>query len=71
VALPESKFSYLLQDWDQNFSIEQPPGIYWRSYYQQAGVGAGSGPAPPALIRLIATSTSPVRPPHRRPRQKG
>jgi hypothetical protein len=24
LALPESKFSYLLQDWDQNFSMEQP-----------------------------------------------
>jgi hypothetical protein len=24
LALPESKFSYLLQDWDQNFAIEQP-----------------------------------------------
>lgn len=24
LALPESKFSYLLQDWDQNFTMEQP-----------------------------------------------
>jgi len=24
LALPESKFSYLLQDWDQNFAMEQP-----------------------------------------------
>ncbi|NUN03969.1 MAG: ISKra4 family transposase [Bryobacteraceae bacterium] len=26
LALPESKFSYLLQDWDQNFVMEQPFG---------------------------------------------
>jgi hypothetical protein len=26
LALPESKFSYLLQDWDQNFAMEQPFG---------------------------------------------
>jgi len=26
LALPESKFSYLLQDWDQNFAREQPFG---------------------------------------------
>jgi hypothetical protein len=24
LALPESKFSYLLQDWDQSFAVEQP-----------------------------------------------
>ncbi|MEK6239383.1 MAG: hypothetical protein N2C14_32095, partial [Planctomycetales bacterium] len=24
LALPESKFSYLLQDWDQNFAMDQP-----------------------------------------------
>ena len=24
LALPESKFSYLLQDWDQNFAMEEP-----------------------------------------------
>lgn len=26
LALPESKFSYLLQDWDQNFAMEEPFG---------------------------------------------
>ena len=26
LALPQSKFSYLLQDWDQNFAMEQPFG---------------------------------------------
>jgi hypothetical protein len=26
LALPEGKFSYLLQDWDQNFAMEQPFG---------------------------------------------
>jgi len=26
LALPESKFSYLLQDWDQHFAMEQPFG---------------------------------------------
>ena len=26
LALPESKFSYLLQDWDQSFAMEQPFG---------------------------------------------
>ena len=26
LALPESKFSYLLQDWDQSFAVEQPYG---------------------------------------------
>lgn len=26
LALPESKFSYLLQDWDQSFAVEQPFG---------------------------------------------
>jgi hypothetical protein len=31
LALPDSKFSYLLQDWDQSFVMEQPCGVFVES----------------------------------------
>jgi hypothetical protein len=38
LALPESKFSYLLQDWDQNFAMEQPFGKVKRTVEKILGL---------------------------------
>jgi hypothetical protein len=38
LALPESKFSYLLQDWDQDFAMEQPFGKVKRTVEKILGL---------------------------------
>lgn len=38
LALPESKFSYVLQDWDQDFAIEQPFGKVKRTVEKILGL---------------------------------
>jgi hypothetical protein len=69
LALPESKFSYLLQDFDQHLSMEQPFAQVGQTIERILGIGQHVDSERTASWRSTSRSFTPSRR-HRRPRRK-